>query len=159
MWASVHLDWSDYQPPGDQQQYPMAPAVHHLPETMETTLMYYLMKPVWSTQLLVKNFFQSDTKSWQQSTHNGSCRVTGRIVSELVPDWFWVQFFIIHSLQLSGIMYLHCEGQHWAQCANWEHPACPSCLHPSVVREVYIFHSCFKSCWLHRSTQGHYPPF
>lgn len=89
----------------------MTPAVCHLPETMETALMYYLMQPVWSTQLLVKNSFQSGTKSWQQSTHNGSCRVTGRIVSQLVPDWFWGQFFGTRSLQLAGIMYFHCEGQ------------------------------------------------
>lgn len=136
--------WSDYQSSDDQQQYPTTPAVCHLPGTRETALMYYLMQPVWSLQLLVKNSFQSRTKSWQQSTHNGSCRVTGRIVSQLVPDWFRGQFFLIHLLRLAGIMYLHCEGQGAGRSVPAENTGLPFLCVPVCCQRGAYFSVLFQ---------------
>lgn len=121
--------------------------------------MYYLMQPVWSLQLLVKNSFQNGTKSWQQRTHNGSCRVTGRIVSQLVPDWFRGQFFLIHLLRLAGIMYLHCEGQGAGHSVPAENTGLPFLCVPFCCQRGAYFSVLFQILLtVLRSTQGQYPP-
>lgn len=142
--------WSDYQFSDDQQQYPTTPAVCHLPGTRESALMYYLMQPMWSMQLLVKNSFQSGTKSWQQSTHNGSCRVSYWENCFTIGSWLVPRAVLPHSLTAVSrhhVLALWRTGS-WAQCASWEHRLALPVLHPSVFREVHISQSCFKFCWL-----------
>lgn len=122
--------WSDYQFSDDQQQYSTTPAVCHLPGTRESALMYYLMQPVWSMQLLVKNSFQSGTKSWQQSTHNGSCRVSYWENCLTIGSWLVPRAVLPHSLTAVSrhhVLALWRTGS-WAQCASWEHRlALPVC--------------------------------
>lgn len=148
--------WRDYQSSGDHQHSLMTPAIHHVPETMQTTLMYYLMQPMWSTQLLVKNSFSAWDKGLATEHTQWQLQSYWRILSQSVPDWFWVQFSSFTSVIRCPVLARWRSGA-WVWCASWEDqltlPVCAFC---------YQRGACFSVPFqmlptVHRRIQCQYP--